>query len=292
MIRSMTGYGRGAVQNGDMQLTVEMKSVNHRYLECSVRMPRELLFAEDKLKNLIKTNIQRGKIDVFVTANSSVTSGGAVTVNHSFADSYIAALKELANEYNLKDDISVSTVARCNEVFTVTSQELDEDTVWQLLEQATRGAIENFVDMREAEGKKLAEDVLSRAEKIEQLVGFVEERSPETAREYRVKLEERMRELLDGAAVDEQRLLTETAVMADKLAVAEETVRLRSHIAQLRQLLSGDEAIGRKIDFLVQEMNRETNTIGSKAQDSQIAATVIDMKAEIEKIREQIQNIE
>lgn len=288
----MTGYGRGTVQNGDMQLSVEMKAVNHRYFECSVRMPRELMFAEDKLKNLIKQTVERGKLDVFVTASSSAAAGAAVTVNHSFAESYIAALKELAERYDIKDDISVSSVARCSDVFSVAAKEVDEDAAWQLIGSAAEEAVANFVKMREVEGAKLKDDVLSRAEKISEYVTFVEQRSPQTVAEYRQKLEERMEELLGDVNIDEQRLITETGIIADKLAVAEETVRLRSHIAQLGTLLSGDGAVGRKLDFLVQEMNREANTIGSKAQDAAIAKVVIEIKSEIEKIREQIQNIE
>lgn len=292
MVRSMTGYGRGTVQNGDMQLSVEMKTVNHRYFECSVRIPRELMFAEDKLKNLIKQTVERGKIDVFVTATSSVTAGAEVAVNHGFAKSYISALKELAEVYGIKDDISVSTVARCSDVFSVAAKEIDEDSAWQLIKSATDEAVSNFVKMRETEGAKLKEDVLLRADKIKEYVAFVEKRSPQTVKEYREKLEERMKELLGDVNIDEQRLITETGIIADKLAVAEETVRLRSHISQLGLLLEGDGAVGRKLDFLVQEMNREANTIGSKAQDTEIAKTVIEIKSEIEKIREQIQNIE
>ncbi len=292
MVRSMTGYGRGAAENDGRQLSVEIKAVNHRYFECSVRLPREYNFAEDKIKSLVKQYAERGKIDVFLTLGGASSVLGEASVNHAFAKSYIEALKELAETYGIKDDISVMTVAQNADVFSVSSAELDEDAEWIFIEKATEQALKSFVKMRETEGEKLSADVLERATRIEELVGVVEKRSPETVKEYRHKLEERMKELLGDVNIEEQRLITETGIIADKLAVCEETVRLRSHISQLRELMKSDGSIGRKLDFIVQEMNREANTIGSKAQDSEIAKTVIDIKSEIEKIREQIQNIE
>ena len=292
MIRSMTGYGRAQTVIDDMDITVEVKSVNHRFYEFTSKTPRAYGFLDEKLKSFIQTYCSRGKVECFVQIETLEETSADVHVNHSLAAGYVAALRELAQLYDLKDDISVSTVARYPDIFTVHKAEADEDKIWEAVKKVAKSAIDSFIVMRETEGEKLKNDILSRAETIIEKVEFVEERSPETVVEYNNKLVARMKELLGDAQIDEQRLLTEAAIYADKIAVAEETVRLRSHIDQLRLFLASDEAIGRKLDFLVQEMNREANTIGSKAQDVDIARAVVDIKAEIEKIREQVQNIE
>lgn len=291
MVKSMTGYGRGQAAVEGLEVTVEIKSVNHRYFDFSIRTSRGYSFIEDKMKAYVQQRASRGKIDVFVTINSQ-TAVPDIAVNEEFAGKYVAALKKLAELYDLRDDISVNSVSRNSDVFIMTASEQDEEQIWQTVKDATDIALDSFVAMREAEGEKLAADVNNRLEFIKQKVEFIEKRSPETLKLYRERLEQKMRELLEERAVDEARLLTETAIFADKIAVDEETVRLRSHMSQLAKMLNSNEAIGRKIDFTVQEMNRETNTIGSKAQDIEIANTVVDIKAEIEKIREQIQNIE
>ncbi len=247
---------------------------------------------EEKLKSYLQTLISRGKVDCFVQVEAVEDSDILVQVNHSLAAGYVAALRELAEAYDLRNDISVSTVSRYSEIFSVRKQEADEERIWAAAREAVTDAVGAFLRMRETEGERLKSDIISRLNLILSCVEFVEERSPQTVTEYRAKLETRIRELLSDARVDEQRLLTEAAIFADKVAVSEETVRLRSHIEQFRKILDGKEAVGRKLDFLVQELNREGNTIGSKAQDVEIARKVVDIKAEIEKIREQVQNIE
>ena len=292
MIRSMTGYGRGQEVLDGLSVTVEIKSVNHRFFEYSCRLPRVYGFIDDKLKNYLQQRISRGKVDVFVQIDALESTGSEVLVNEGLAENYLAVLREMAQKYGLREDVSVTTLSRYPDVLTVRQVAVDEDTVWSAVQKVTDIALGQFVAMREREGARLREDVLSRGQTILSAVAVIEERSPQTVREHMEKVEARMRELLDGAAVDEGRLLTEAAIYADKIAVAEETVRLRSHIDQLDTLLSGDEAVGRKLDFLVQEINRETNTIGSKCSDLELTRIVVDIKAEIEKIREQIQNIE
>ena len=292
MVSSMTGYGRGETVKENISVVVELRSVNHRYFEFSCRVPRGYAFLEDKLKTFCQQRITRGKVDLFLTLDVTASDNVVVEINHSLASGYVNAIKELSETYEINDGFSAVTLARFPDIFTVKSQAIDEDTVWSVVEEATSVALDGFAAMRAKEGKKLYDDVKSRVETILEKVAFVEERSPETVKAYREKLETRIREMLADATVDEGRLLTETAIFADKVAVAEETVRLRSHIKQLMELLESDIAVGRKLDFIVQEMNREANTIGSKAQDIEIAHTVVDIKAEIEKIREQIQNIE
>ncbi len=292
MISSMTGYGRGEATNDNISVVVELRSVNHRYFEFSSRVPRGYAFLEDKLKSFCQQRITRGKVDLFLTLDVTASDNVAVEINHSLASGYVNAIRELSETYGINDGCSATTLARFPDLFTVKNQALDEDIVWSVVEQATSLALDGFAAMRAKEGKKLYDDVLSRVGFILDKVSFVEERSPETVKAYREKLEARIKDMLSDATVDEARLLTETAIFADKVAVAEETVRLRSHIKQLTDLMNGDIAVGRKLDFIVQEMNREANTIGSKAQDIEIAHTVVDIKAEIEKIREQIQNIE
>ena len=294
MIRSMTGYGRAQMTVDTMNITVELRSVNHRYFEFNSRVPRNYGFLDEKLKSFIGSIVARGKVECYVSVENLEDSEVEILVNHSLVGSYINALNELAerNDLALRDDLVISTLARNNDIFAVHKQEADEEKIWNAVKTVTEEAVAKFVSMREAEGEKLKADVLYRADEILKKVSVIEERSPETVKEYNDKLLARINEFLSDVQVDEQRILTECAIFADKVAVAEETVRLRSHIDQLRLFMDSNEAIGRKIDFLVQEMNREANTIGSKAQDVTIARNVIDIKAEIEKIREQIQNIE
>ena len=294
MIRSMTGYGRSQAIVDTKNITVELKSVNHRYFEFNSRVPRNYGFLDEKLKSYIGSRVSRGKVECYVSVENLEDDEIEILVNHSLAKSYLNALKDLAetNELNLRDDLAMSSLARYNDVFTVHKKEADEEKIWNAVKSVAEAAVDKFIVMRETEGEKLKNDVLSRADLILDKVSVIEERSPETVKEYNDKLLARINEFLSDVQVDEQRILTECAIFADKVAVAEETVRLRSHIDQLRQFLESNEAVGRKTDFLVQEMNREANTIGSKAQDVTIARNVIDIKAEIEKIREQIQNIE
>lgn len=292
MIRSMTGYGRAQDTVDGMSITVEIKSVNHRYFEFSSRVPRAYGFIEEKLKSYVQSRISRGKTECFVQIESLEDEAAEVTVNHSLAAGYFQALREIADKYDVRNDISVSTLTRFNDILTVHKAEADEEKIWNAVRSVLEKAVDSFIDMREHEGVKLREDINSRADLILTYVEFIEERSPQTVKEYNDKLVARMKEILGDVHIDEQRILTEAAVFADKVAVAEETVRLRSHIDQLKAFLDSKDAIGRKMDFLVQEMNREANTIGSKAQDVEIASKVIDIKAEIEKIREQVQNIE
>lgn len=292
MIRSMTGYGRSqAIQNG-YDISVEIKSVNHRYFEFSSRITRSYAFLEDKIKTYLKSRVARGKIECFVQIMEIDTVAASVALNKSLAQGYLQALSELESEFGLRNDVSVMQVARFPEVLNVKKAEADEDAVWEAVQPVVAEAVERFIAMRETEGEKLKEDVLSRADTILEHVAVIEERSPQTVKEYTQKLRERIQEVLEDKTVDEARILTEAAIFADKVAVAEETVRLRSHIAQLHEMLDSDEAVGRKLDFLVQEMNREANTTGSKCQDVSITKHVLEIKSEIEKIREQIQNIE
>lgn len=292
MVRSMTGYGRGDANNETLAVTVELKSVNHRFFEASVRAPRQFAFLEDKLKSYVQSRVARGKIDILVSCDFSAADTDKVEVNECFAKSYIDALHTLVEKFGVIDDISASTVARNPDVFSVTKQRVDEDTVWELVSTAAKLAVDNFIKEREAEGKRLEEDVVSRTKTILDWVSVIEERSPQTVTEYRERIEKKMRELLGDTSVDEQRLITETAIFADRVAVNEETVRLRSHIAHFSEMCAAGGVVGKKLDFTVQEMNRETNTIGSKCQDVEISHVVVDIKSEIEKIREQIQNIE
>lgn len=292
MIRSMTGYGRNQDTVDGLSIVVEIKSVNHRFFEYSSRLPRGYGFLDDKLKAHLQQRISRGKVDVFVQIHALEAVGSEVVVDHGLAEGYLTALRELSGRYELRDDVSAAVLSRYPDVLTVRQAALDEDAVWMAVASVTNGALDRFVSMREVEGARMREDVLSRADTIRKAVSVVEEKSPDTVRAHMEKVENRIRELLDGVPVDEARLLNEAAVFADKVAVAEETVRLNSHLDQLEQLLNSDEAVGRKLDFLVQEINRETNTIGSKCSDLALTRIVVDIKAEIEKIREQIQNIE
>lgn len=292
MVKSMTGYGRAEDTLNGCTITVELRSVNNRYLDCNVRMPRLYLFAEETIKSRVQNTISRGKVDVFVTLDATEGEQVRVSVNQPLADGYYAALKELAERYGLSQDISVSLLSRFPDVLLAEKAEEDVEQRAQDICTVLDRALADFDQMRTREGERLEADVLSRANRIEELVGLVEERSPQTVSEYRTKLEARMKEVLENTQLDPARILTEAAIFADKVAVDEETVRLRSHIGQLRHMLEQGGATGRKLDFLIQEFNREANTIGSKCSDIDIARHVVDIKAEIEKIREQVQNIE
>lgn len=292
MIKSMTGFGRAQSTVDGMTVTVELKSVNHRYFEFSARVPRNYGFLEEKLKSFVNATFARGKTECYVSIENPENDEVEVTVNTALARGYAAAIRSLSDLVGTNEQPTAAQLSRFPDVLTVHKAEPDEERVWNAVQQTAQLALEQFIAMRQTEGEKLRADILSHADRIAQLVAFVESRSPQTVREYNEKLHRRMAELLGDANVDEQRLLTEAAIFADKVAVDEETVRLHSHLSQLHDFLGADEPIGRKLDFLVQEINRESNTIGSKAQDVEIAKAVIDIKAEVEKIREQVQNIE
>ena len=287
MIKSMTGYGRAVGVFADKQITVELRSVNNRYLDCSVKLPRLYAFCEEAVKQAVKQSVTRGKVDVFVTVNLTQSTDVRIVL-----EGYLSAMKEISDGYPVRDDVSVSTLARLPDVFTVEKAEQDEDALQEQLLEVVASALQGYDAMRRTEGEALARDLSAKADLILEKVAFVEERSPRSVAEYREKLLAKMQEVLSSAEVDEARILTEAAIFADKVGVDEETVRLRSHLDQLRTMLRSSEPIGRKLDFLMQEINRETNTIGSKCSDLEIARTVVDLKAELEKIREQIQNIE
>ncbi len=292
MINSMTGYGGAKAEIDGITVSIELKSINNRYLDVSVRLPRNYLFAEEQIKGAVSSQITRGKIDVYVAIDSLGSDSVEVIVNRSLAKSYIDAVTSIGEEFGLPCNLDAIGVGRFNEVLSVEKKELDRSTVAGCIAQALEGALTEFGDMRAREGGKLAEDIASRLDSIERLVSEVEERSPQTVAEYRRKLTAKLTEVLENRAIDEQRILTEAAIFADKVCVDEETVRLRSHISQMREMLSFGSPIGRKMDFLIQEFNREANTIGSKCSDASISKVVVDIKSEIEKIREQIQNIE
>ena len=292
MIKSMTGYGRAVGVFVDKQITVELRSVNNRYLDCAVKLPRLYAFCEDAVKQAVKQSVSRGKVDVFVTVNLTQSTDVSIALNKPVLEGYLAALRSVAADYPVRDDISVSTLSRLPDVFTVEKAEQDEDALKAQLLSVVEEALAGYDVMRKAEGEALAKDLTAKSNVILEKVAFVEDRSPRSVAEYREKLYAKMQEVMSSASVDEARILTEAAIFADKVAVDEETVRLRSHLDQLQTMLKAAEPIGRKLDFLMQEINRETNTIGSKCSDLEIARTVVDMKAELEKIREQIQNIE
>lgn len=292
MIKSMTGFGRGHEVLNGRDITVEIRAVNHRYYEFSCRIPRSMSFIEEKLKTLLNGKISRGKVEVSVLVSNTDAPDEKVSINREVVRDYITALRSVKEELSLNDDLSLSHVMRIPDAFTVIKEETDEELLWGDIKTVAEQALERFISMREAEGERMKADLLARLDTIEGWVGIVEQRSPIIVEEYRKRLFDRMTEVLNGANVDESRILLEAGIFSEKTAVDEETVRLRSHIAQFRTMLCGEEAIGRKLDFLVQEMNREINTTGSKCVDSEIARTVIAMKAELEKIREQIQNIE
>lgn len=292
MIKSMTGYGSAKGSSGKLEITVELRSVNNRFLDCSVKLPRVYTCLEDAVKARVQKSISRGKVDVFITIDASKAGDVVIEVNEPVADAYMNALRQLSERYNLPNDASAVSLSHMQDVLSVKKSETDLDALGRDIDGILAAAIEDFNSMRVREGERLYEDISARAAEIERLVGLAEERSPQTVAEYRQRLEARLREVLENSAVDETRIVTEAAIFADKTAVAEETVRLRSHLSQLRALLNSDEPVGRKLDFLVQEFNREANTIGSKGNDVQMARIVVDLKSEIEKIREQIQNVE
>ena len=292
MIKSMTGFGsaKGTVEG--LNITVELKSVNNRYLDVSVRMPRSFMFAEEAVKSAVQRHISRGKVDVFVSVDSSDAGDITVKVNEALLKGYIDAVRSISEEYSLPADMTAFGVSRFPDVLSVEKKDLDADAISAGIVDITEHALNDFDAMRLREGEKLRDDVLGRLETISGFVADVETKSPETVKEYRARLEAKMAEVLGSAGIDENRILAEAAIFADHIAVDEETVRLRSHMSQLRKMINGSSPTGRKIDFLIQEFNREANTIGSKCQNSDIAHTVVDLKSEIEKIREQIQNIE
>ena len=292
MIKSMTGYGRAREMLHKRDITVEVRSVNNRYLDCTVKMPRMYGFAEDAVKQHVQKAISRGKVDVFITVDASAADVAKVTVNRELAAQYAAALGELAEVCGTEPHVTPETLSRFPDVLTVTKADEDLETVSADLCAVLDEALQAYNAMRAVEGAKLAEDIGNRLTYIENYTSQVEKRSPETVAEYRAKLTARMQEVLQSTTIDGQRILTEAAIYADKVAVDEETVRLRSHVAQLRTMIASDEPMGRKMDFLIQEVNRESNTIGSKCNDVAIAQVVVGLKAEVEKMREQVQNVE
>ena len=292
MANSMTGYGRAQKQSENYDITAEIKAVNHRYFELSVKTPRGYSFLEEKISTFLKKRISRGKIEVYISVINIGESDTLIEVNREYTDAYMSALKELADIYGLEQNFPVMRIAQNSEVFKVTKKQMDEEAVANEVLEVLNVAVDNFINMRKIEGTRLCEDVLSRISVIREKVAFIEERSPLSVNVYRERLESKIKELIGDVQIDEQRILTETAIYADKIAVAEETVRLSSHLKQVEELLGENEPIGRNLDFIVQEMNREANTTGSKSQDIEITNAVVDIKAEIEKIREQIQNLE
>ena len=293
MIKSMTGYGRARECRNARDITAEIRSVNNRYLDCNIKLPRAYSFAEDAVRSLVQNSVSRGKVDVYFTVDASAADVPRVSVNRELAEEYAAALRELSALCGGEEKpLSAETLARFPDVLTVTKADEDLETISEDLCVVLEEALDAYNTMRATEGEKLCQDVEGRLDTIERLTGQVEERSPETVAEYRRKLTARMEQVLESTTIDEQRILTEAALYADKIAVDEETVRLRSHLSQLRSMLYADEPMGRKMDFLIQEVNRESNTIGSKCNDVTIAQVVVNLKAEIEKIREQVQNME
>ena len=292
MVKSMTGYGRAVETVNGREFTVELRSVNNRYLDCTVKLPRSLSFAEDTVKQAVKHAISRGKVDVFITVRSEGSSDVKVTLNAAMVEGYLSAMKQMVSDHGVRDDISVSLISRMPEVFTIEKPEVDEEQLLSDLMSVVNKALESYNAMRAVEGKALENDLRSRGITIRDLVSQVEAGNGQTVIDYRTRLYNKLKEVLQNTAIDESRILTEAAIFADKVAVDEETVRLRSHLDQMDAMLTGGGAIGRKLDFLLQEMNRESNTIGSKCTDVKLARIVVDIKAELEKIREQTQNIE
>ena len=292
MIKSMTGYGRAVETINGREFTVELRSVNNRYLDCTVKLPRSLSFAEEAVKQAVKQAVSRGKVDVFITVKSENTDDTKISLNAAVVEGYLSAMRQLVTEYDVKDDISVSVLSRMNDVFTVEKPEVDEEQLKADLMSVLEKALAGYNAMRSTEGAALDQDLRSRGDTILELVSQVEAGNGQTVIDYRTRLYNKLKEVLANTNIDESRILTEAAIFADKVAVDEETVRLRSHLQQMNTMLSGGGAVGRKLDFLLQEMNREANTIGSKCTDVRLARIVVDIKAELEKIREQTQNIE
>lgn len=292
MVKSMTGYGGAKATEGTYKLSVELKSVNNRYLDTSVRLPRSFMYAEEAVKSAVQAHVSRGKVDVFITFDASSGEGIAVTVNEDLAAGYKAAIESIGAKLGVSAEVTAYQISRLSDVLVLDKKEIEKEQAHKELMQAVEKALADFDTMREREGRKLFDDISARLDTIEEYVSFVEARSPQAVTEYRERLTRRMQELLENKQIDEGRILTEAAIYADHIATDEETVRLRSHIAQMRDMLTSDTPTGRKLDFIVQELNRETNTIGSKCNNNEITRVVLDMKSEIEKIREQVQNIE
>lgn len=292
MIKSMTGFGRCEVSENDRKFTVEMKSVNHRYLDVNIKMPKKLNFFESAIRALLKDYIQRGKVDMFITYEDMTENNVSIKYNKEIAAEYLKYLKDMAEEFTLDNDIRVSTLSRYPEVFTMEEVAIDEEGIWKTLEKAIKGAAEGFVETRIKEGENLRNDLISKLDGMLSHVDFIQERSPQIIAEYKQKLEDRVKDLLADVKVDENRLLMEVTIFADKVCVDEEIVRLKSHIETTKATLQAGGSMGRKLDFIAQEMNREANTILSKANDLEISNRAIELKTEIEKVREQIQNIE
>lgn len=292
MPKSMTGYGRSKMIFNSREITVEIRSVNHKFFEFSARIPRQFGFIEDKLKSLFSGVINRGKVETYVSVVTGDGSDVSVAVNTPLALDYVNALRSANEILGLTDDVTLIQLFRMPDIFTVTKAETDESELWNQVKETAEAALTSFLEMRKAEGERLKSDILTKLDYIESVVSKIEQRSPKVTEEYREKLYNRLKELLEDKNIDEGRILTEAAIFADKTAVDEETVRLRSHIASFRELLEMDEPIGKKMDFLVQEMNREINTTGSKCSDLTITKMVVDLKSTVEKVREQIQNIE
>ena len=292
MIKSMTGFGRSEIVKGNRKISVEIKSVNHRYLEAGIKMPKKLNVFESRMRDLLKKYATRGKIDIFINYEDDSESQVNLKFNQNIADEYMAIFNNMSEKYNLKNDMTVGGLARFPEVITMDEVQEDEEELWHFIEEAMKAALEQFVNTRILEGENLKKDLLGKLDHMEELVAFVEKRSPEIMKEYRSKLESKVKELLGDTTIDESRIATEVIIYADKICVDEETVRLRSHIEHARKCLNEDGGIGGKMDFIAQEMNREANTTLSKANDIEISNAAIDLKTEIEKVREQIQNIE
>lgn len=292
LIKSMTGYGRAVETVNGREFTVELRSVNNRYLDCTVKLPRSVSFAEEAVKQAVKASVSRGKVDVFISIKSDNAEDTSIRLNTAVLEGYLAAMRQMVADYDVKDDISVSTVSRLPEVFSVEKPEVDEKQLLSDLMQVVDQALAGYDAMRCTEGAALDADLRSRGNTILELVSQVEQGNAQTVIDYRARLEAKLQEVLANTNIDESRILTEAAIFADKVAVDEETVRLRSHLQQMNTMLDGGGAVGRKLDFLLQEMNREANTIGSKCTDVRLARIVVDIKAELEKIREQTQNIE
>lgn len=292
MIKSMTGFGRSEIVKGNRKISVEIKSVNHRYLEAGIKMPKKLNVFESRMRDLLKKYATRGKIDIFINYEDDSESQVNLKFNQNIADEYMAIFNNMSEKYNLKNDMTVGGLARFPEVITMDEVQEDEEELWHFIEEAMKAALEQFVNTRILEGENLKKDLLEKLDHMEELVAFVEKRSPEIMKEYRSKLESKVKELLGDTTIDESRIATEVIIYADKICIDEETVRLRSHIEHARKCLNEEGGIGRKMDFIAQEMNREANTTLSKANDIEISNAAIDLKTEIEKVREQIQNIE
>ncbi len=293
MVRSMTGFGRGTFSDSGKEFTVEVKSVNHRYIDFYIKLPRQIAFLEERVREIVSKSIYRGKVDIFISFEDRSEDSKSVTLDEALADAYIQAIEKLKGKYNLADDISVSLVSRLPDVLKIEKNEDDEEQLWKVLYNALEAAISSLIQMREKEGNELRESLLQKADNMQDIIKHISERSPEVVSEYKLKLENRIKDLLNQQTIDENRIAMEVAIFADRCSIDEELVRLGSHLSQLRDILSiQQQPVGRKLDFLVQEINREINTIGSKSNDIIITKSVLELKSETEKIREQIQNIE